>query len=407
MKSKLLLLTFLLFNFSLTAQISFEPGKIVLNSGETIACLIKNYDWSNNPSEITIKKEDKGIEEKFAIKDIKAFEITEVSKFVRATVDIDKSSNMPKDIDYEKQPKFEKERVFLKVLIEGTASLYYYRDGNMIRYFHLTKNQVIKQLIHKKYLKGNAEVYENNHYKQQLWNSFQNSCIKQNQIVNADYRKKSLEKLFNAYNTCEDANYVIKENTQNKYNFNLGLKAGVQFNSLSMNNQESGHNFDTNWDKETSFRIGLEAELVFPFNKNKWAAFIEPTYQSYSSEKEIIYYNSFSIIKTAIMTIDYSSIEIPIGFRHYMFLNENSKLFLNLGLKADLTIKGDLHSDPENLVDLDISSQTNIVFGFGYKFKDKFSAEVRMQTNQELLGDYISWYSDYSGTAIIFGYHFL
>lgn len=85
------------------------------------------------------------------------------------------------------------------------------------------------------------------------------------------------------------------------------------------------------------------------------------------------------------MTVDYSSIEIPVGFRHYMFLNENSKLFLNLGLKVDLTIKGDLYSEPANLVDLDISSQTNIVFGFGYKFKDKFSAEVRMQTNQELL----------------------
>ncbi len=35
---------------------------------------------------------------------------------------------------------------------------------------------------------------------------------------------------------------------------------------------------------QVNFRIGIEAEFIRGFNKNKWAIICEPTYQSFTGE---------------------------------------------------------------------------------------------------------------------------
>jgi hypothetical protein len=44
-----------------------------------------------------------------------------------------------------------------------------------------------------------------------------------------------------------------------------------------------------------------------------------------------------------------------------------------------------------------------MAFGLGYKYNDKFSIEVRNQTNREL-GSGFNWVADYKTLSIIFGY---
>ena len=67
-------------------------------------------------------------------------------------------------------------------------------------------------------------------------------------------------------------------------------------------------------------RFGVETEFILAFNKNKWGVTIEPTYQYYKSEKKP------SDVEAK---LNYTSVEIPIGIRHYFYLSEKSKIFIN------------------------------------------------------------------------------
>ena len=43
-------------------------------------------------------------------------------------------------------------------------------------------------------------------------------------------------------------------------------------------------------------------------------------------------------------------------------------------------------------------------FGFGYKFKERYGVEARFFTNRTLLGDYLTWESNYKAYSLIFSY---
>ena len=102
------------------------------------------------------------------------------------------------------------------------------------------------------------------------------------------------------------------------------------------------------------------------------------------------------------ITVNYTSIELPIGIRHYMFLGNNSKLFINAALIYDFSQNSNF--DFERLPDLDIKSNNNLVIGLGYKHHDKYSLEFRYAISRNLLSNQAVWNSDYNNIAIIFGY---
>jgi hypothetical protein len=108
-----------------------------------------------------------------------------------------------------------------------------------------------------------------------------------------------------------------------------------------------------------------------------------------------------------IASVDYSSIEVPLSLRHYFFLNNSSKIFINASYIFDLSSKSSIEfnrNDGSNLNSLEIETRNNLAMGIGYKQNDKYSLEVRYQTNREILGNYSFWSSEYKTLSIIFGY---
>jgi hypothetical protein len=99
--------------------------------------------------------------------------------------------------------------------------------------------------------------------------------------------------------------------------------------------------------------------------------------------------------------VKYASIELPIGLRHYFFLSEKSKVFVNASFIFDFSVNSviDYGSGPG----LEIVSPLNAAFGLGYKY-DRFSLEYRYQTSRELVGRYPIWISDYMTSSVVFGY---
>ena len=390
-KQLLFFLTIILSSYGY-AQISFEKGYYISNSDQKIDCLIRNLDWNHNPTEFVYKLSENEETQKGTINTVKEFGIYQVSKYVRETVNMDKSSDDIGKLSQDKNPIFIKEKVFLKALVEGAASLYEYTDGNISRYFYTVGNSNIEQLVFKNYLTPEGQIGQNNRFRQQLWNDLKCSTFSLKKFESVVYRSNDLVRLFVEYNECNNQGYINFEEKQKRVLFNLNLRPGFNSSTLSIQNSASKKR-NTDFDNEFGFRFGIEAEIILPFNKNKWAIIIEPTYQYYKSEKELASENARA---------DYTSIELPIGARHYFFINENSKVFINASLVFDFSSNSGIYFDHSR--DLDIKSVNNFAFGVGYKFNDKYSLELRYFTNRDILGDYTVWKSEYKTFSVILGY---
>ncbi|WP_179336331.1 autotransporter outer membrane beta-barrel domain-containing protein [Winogradskyella costae] len=404
MKKRILFLLTTILTLNCYSQISFEKGYYINNANQKINCLIKNIDWKNNPTEFEYKLSENSESKKTTIKTIKEFGIDNISKYVRSTVNIDRSSKNINNLSNDKNPIFKEEELFLKVLVEGKANLYQYVDNNLKRYFYNKKNSNIEQLIFKSYKVTENNFGRNNRFRQQLFVDLKCPNFKKSKIGNVEYKKNSLVRFFTEYSKCHNNELINFEPEQKRDLFNLTIRPRINSSSLTIQNSVSNSR-NTEFENKRGFGFGLEAEFILPFNKNKWAIAIEPTFQSFTSEKTTNVNNVSG--GELIANVDYSSIEIPVSLRHYFFLNNNSKIFINASYIFDLSSNSTIEfsrNDGSNLNSLDIKTRQNLGFGVGYKQNDKYSLEVRYQTDREVLSEYSFWSSEYKTLSIIFGY---
>lgn len=146
MKRHTLLLAFLLVTATHAfSQIAFENGYFINDEGQRIDCLIKNIDWRSNPTKFEYRMSADAPTQEASIATVKEFGINGDSKYVRATVEIDRSPRDIQNMSSKKEPQFLTEQLFLKVLIEGAATLYQYTEADLVRYFYKVKDSGIQQ----------------------------------------------------------------------------------------------------------------------------------------------------------------------------------------------------------------------------------------------------------------------
>lgn len=398
MLNKILILSFALISSFTFGQISFEKGYFINKDDVKVECLIKNMDWKNNPSSFEYKLSE--LEEVLTneITYVKEFAVYGDFKFVRKTVMFDKADENLSSLSEVGEAEFEERQVFLKVLIEGLASLYFFDDSFSKKYFYSMGDENPSQLMHKKYLVSRIKVKTNNNYKTQLINAFICDDISFSRFDDLIYNKKDLMSIFTDFNNCKKSAYInyVKARSKSEL-FNFSIKSGLTISSFSFT--ESSflvRNYD--FGKKENFRIGIEAEIIFPYNKNKWALFVEPTYQSYNSEiNKNIYLSSDKI--------QYKSIEMPIGWRHYIFLNDTSKLFVNASFVFDIPISSNISLKTEGRSTVyDLQTDSSWAFGLGYKIGDRYSVECKFQTTRHPLNGYKNLFSKYTSTTVVLGY---
>ncbi|EAR01129.1 tRNA modification GTPase [Maribacter sp. HTCC2170] len=399
MKKSLLLFLLTVISFTVNSQNSYESGYFMDSSGQRINCLIKNIDWKNNPTEFEYKVQMDSEVKKATISTVKEFGIHNSSKYIRHTVDIDRSLGTLGDLNNSRNPIFKKELLFLQVLIESKATLYLYEEGSLQRFFYEDANGSIKQLIHKKYKTDNNFVGENNLFRQQILNELNCQGLSERQIDNLKYSKGQLVNYFIKYNECEDSKVINYETKHKKKLFNLNFRVGLNSTSLAIDNLASGPSgIDrriTAFGNETGLRIGFEAEFIMGFNNSKWSLIVEPTYQYYKTEKQLPELSA---------DLDYTTIEMPVGLRHYIFLTEKSKLFVNASVVLILNSDLSIIYEPNSKDLVNGASNPNLAFGMGYNYNNKYSMEFRINTNRQVLSKSQNWTTDYNVMSVIFGY---
>ena len=402
MIKKAIILISLILNVQAWSQVNFEKGYYIDNNNRKNEGLIKNEDWSDNPNQILFKKDS--LSQSFTIKtgDLLEFQIQGSSKYIKKDVQIDMSSEDLNNLSSKKAPEWESKAILLKCIVESQFSLYEYRDGNTMRYFCSKDNGNIEQLVFKKY-KIDLSYYENASFMQQLYMGYKCQATTSDRVKRVNYELSSLKKYFLEINKC-NGNIIVETTKQNKVKFNFKIKAGINSSSLLVDFID--YRQDIQFENQLTYRIGLELEYVLPFNKNKWAIFLEPSYQSkYQSNKETFYQTNvianFVPVSEGKYAISYNTFDFSLGTKYYMFINKNSKLFLNLGLVHSIDINRNIERD-SNKEFLLTSTAPSFCYGLGFVYK-KISIEYRYN-RRNVLEKYLSIGSSFSTSSLILGY---
>lgn len=388
MKINLIIAFLSLITLTSFGQISFEKGYFIDNENQRVECLIKNMDWKNNPAEFEYKLTADGIAKKGSLSNVKEFGVTGFSRYVMADTKIDLSPADVNNLSKMSDPEWSQQKLFLKVLVEGNATLYYYENKGLVRFFYSVSDTAINQLIYKEYYTADNQVAENRQFRGQLWNDVRLANANMNSVQNRRYYISDLVRYFEKYNEGDGNTSTAIGSKEKKDSFHIRITPGISFASMSISDL-SGSGEVIDFGDKVTFSFGFDAELILPFNKNKWALFLNPTYQYFNSS--IPYYNST-------ISANYQSIEFPLGLRYYIFLNQNMKLFAN----AEFILMRSITFDSE-IYGMNVYSRNSYAIGCGAAHK-KLSAEIRYYTDRELLYDYISVNTDYTRLSILFGY---
>lgn len=411
MRANLLLITCFIFPLITLSQTSFESGYFIDNIGNKSLVLIKNQDWKNNPESFEYKLSEESEVRILTLHNTQEVVIAEKIKYTRHEVEIEQPQITGlNNLNNERYPEFKLETVFLKSLVEGNADLLLYRRSNSVQYFYNVKDGKVKTLVYKKYLIpndnpnfSNYKIGENNAYKQALLNDLKCEGITLRDIESLKYKDNSLVDFFVKYNNCTGSNLVNYKPKQTKFLINLNARAGINFTSL-----ETSHiaysRYDIDFGSQSNFQFGIEAEVLLPFNNHKWAVIFEPTYQFFKAEKTIFLSERPSSERHT--EIDYRSIDLPLGVRYFLFLNDTSKLFVNGSFVISVGMNSVIERELLSPVFVAPVS-SNIALGIGYNYNNRISAEIRFNPNRDILSNNTQWFSNYNSTALILGYRFL
>lgn len=408
-KRTLVLFSFIL-SHSLFAQLNYEKGYFIDNNDQRTECFIRNMHWSFNPYDFQYKvtSDDKGALE-LSIKGVKEFGIYGSSKYVKAQVKLDISSDrleVSKTSD-KRSPEWNEEELFLKVLVEGEATLYSYERRNAKRFFYKVGDSPISQLVYKKYIAaggqnpmGKGYIGVNKDFLGQLNADVRCGRGAGSAMTELAYDRRVLTKYFKEFNECKTRMKAEGLSDEGKGDYsvktakgitNIRIRPGINFSSMQTTYTRFS-NSDIGFATKPTFRLGVEAEFILNSKKSTWAVVFEPTYRSFSATND-----------TQASSIYYPSIEFPLGLRRYFKLSNNSSLFINSAFVFDFLINGTI-SGSGSTQSTDLHNSINYAFGGGLSVK-KFSLEVKYFTSRDPLKNYNDWKNtSFTTTAVILGY---
>lgn len=395
MKRFILTSLFLLIVLVSFGQIRFVKGYFIDENNNRTECLIRNEDWANNPKEFKYKLEDSENVLKGRLDSVKEFSLYGFSKYIKVKVKIDRSSNDINTLTSDSNPDWSEEQLFLKILVEGKASLYIYNESNFTRFFY-SVGDTLSQLICKKYMLDKFVIRQNEYFKQQLLSDVKINDSSPDITQNLNYTKSDLEKYFvkfndeNGYTNSKFLHNYISSDKIHRNIFNLKISSGLNSASMSIFTNLEEIN-EMNFKNNITYFGGVEAEFILPFHMNKWSIVIEPTFQYYNSKKDE-YVSSSANMK---------SVEFPVGIRYYSYLNDRTKLFINGFFISNFSVNfnSTVVYNHSNFI---LNPRNSYAVGGGVEFK-RVSAELRYYTRREF-SDYQNFSIGYNRISFIFGY---
>ncbi len=278
----LLFLSVLFFNISYSQE-NYIPGYIIKNNNDSLNGFIDYRKWEFNPDKISFKTSINSSSILLKSTDIIRFSIQN-EIYVSGIIDVEVTSLLASDLKKDSKIIIKVDTIFLKTIIEGKKSLYYYKNHAERKNFYIKNGTDFELLVYKKYLKQHGDkraIVENNRYLGQLL-LYLNDCPSINKkIERTSYSIRSLKSLFIEYYECSKllVHFLYKKEKQP---LDFGLLAGLSMTTVEF----IGENFDflekSDFSTSSNFTAGLFLDIGLPISQNKWSIFNELRFSSYN-----------------------------------------------------------------------------------------------------------------------------
>lgn len=260
---------FLLFTVTSYGQITPEKGYFINNDGVRTECFVRDADRLNNPDSFKYKISPTDELREANIDEVQEFGTENGAVYIRAKVNVDQSEVNLDLLSSQRAPEWSEKLVFLKTLVKGAATLYVYRWSGITRFYYQKGTGPVMPLVYKRYRDDAGNVRSNFGFRQELLNALQCESVPAGWVGRLNYLETDMLRFFNRYNACAGPGQQTVVPARGRETFNLRITPGAELIMLKSNRYtrfEDGSKRRTN----ASGRIGLEAEYILPFNKNKW-----------------------------------------------------------------------------------------------------------------------------------------
>ncbi len=225
-----LLLCFLLPFATLSGQGGWERASLTTSSGEILEGYAEDRRWRFRIRSVRFraKREDKA--EKYILSELQNFQMGG-RKYIVRDVTINTSPRNPQQLVSEEDKTYEKQRIALLTLVEGTVSLYEFIDEESNRHYFIQESgQALEYLDFARYTveKRFSKTFykESNPFRGTLLRVL-DACFRlRPEIIKAKYRKEDLVKLINNYYNCGEGtvSYTLEPEPGQ---WSVGLDVGI------------------------------------------------------------------------------------------------------------------------------------------------------------------------------------
>lgn len=327
-----LIIYFLLSWHTSQAQEIFQKGYIITLRGDTINGLVAAGKWKRNPKTVSFKKLLQEQSKSFDPLSIQRFYVGD-RLYVGAVVQ--RSTNSGSDANkISPEVEYQKDTVFLQVMIEGNKNLYHLNDEDGRDHFFITDDEGNYQaLIYKFYYfddDGEQKLLANDQYRRQLIRYFSGCPPLSKVILKTKYKTTDLLELFNKYFRCDegaDKSYIQEQDISWIY---PGLIIGFSHTKLIFKSDHPYFDHLSKADFKPSYNItaGIQADLIFPTNKRLWSINNELMYYAFNAKGTLSSYVNEEQYKNIYSTFDFRYLKLNTLLKYkieahkgYFFLN--------------------------------------------------------------------------------------
>ncbi len=372
----------LILSFTLLGQNNFVSGFYINKSGDKIIGLILEDAAANTPQSFQFKKNDNDQASSITKKNAITVSLDNPSgsrSYTLKQVLTYKSSDNINKLDKQRDVNFEKQELFIESIIESDISLYRLRQSNSpdIFFYSDKENQIIT-LVYKRYIGLENKIQTNNSYQQQLSTALMCSDGNGLDFSTLNYNEKSLSKIFQSYIACTNANIsFIKQENQEKL-FNIKALAGIGASSFST---PTVRGLEADFGNANYVTFGIELEYLLN-NSRKWGLVLNISNFNFSNISTNEIELNFPATGTFIAENEgiVQGIDLNLGARHYLYLNDNSAFFLGAFVGFDVASETTITFLNTARDEVTTSEGApNVLFGAGYQWK-KISLEAKIAT---------------------------
>ncbi|RAK68187.1 outer membrane beta-barrel protein [Hymenobacter edaphi] len=303
------------------AQTNYQPGYVLSLSGDTVRGTVDFRQWNQNPTRIDFRPAA-GEPKNYGPADIRGFGVA-AERYESAVVQVEGSPYKIGELPKSPALLMRRDEAFVRVLVSGPKSLYYYQDRNGKEHFFIRQDGALELLLHKQFIPNEQSnrVVTDRSFADQLQTYLADCPTIGPRLRTVPYTTPGLQKVFGEYYACAGGKAAPTfQQASEKNRASFGVLAGLSQTTVSVtvNDPLLGTSETMRFPSSRRLAGGLFVELPLPRRLRHLSIVPELFYNSYQAQQS--YTNTISADRyttgTVTLHYDYARLNALLRYRH-------------------------------------------------------------------------------------------